>query len=90
MKFCSPIDQLQALLPTCDENAVAVRLRTVYHIDQVKNVSARILCNCDHEGLTYWKYHSRVGKIVEDDEKLFEVFDNFQCSGKVEVSIVLQ
>lgn len=82
MKFCSPIDHLQSKLETCDDDEVAIRLRTVYHIDQVKNVSARILCNCDYDGPTYWKYHSRVGKVVADDEKLFEVVDNFQCSGE--------
>lgn len=84
MKFCSPIQDLQTQLETCDADEVAIRVKTVYHIDQVKNVSATILCNCDYEGPTYWKYHSRVGKVVMDDEKLFVVIDNFQCSGELE------
>lgn len=82
MKFCSPIEELQAELETCDDEEVAIKVRTVYHIDQVKNVSASILCNCDYDAPTYWKFHSRLGKIVADDEKLFEVVDNFKCSGE--------
>lgn len=82
MKFCSPIVQLESQLEECGEQEVAIRVRTLYHIDQVKNVSAKILCNCEKEGPIYWRYHSRVGKEVEDDEKLFEIIDNFQCSGE--------
>lgn len=86
MKFCSPIIQLQSQLEACEGEDIALKVRTVYHIDQVKNVSASILCSCEHEGPIYWKYFSRVGKIVEDDEKLFEVTDNFQCTGEYETS----
>lgn len=82
MKFCSPIIQLQSQLDICTEGEIALKVRTVYHIDQVKNVSASLQCSCEHKKLIYWMYHSRLGKIVEDDEKLFVVVDNFQCSGK--------
>jgi protein giant-lens (argos) len=87
MKFCSPIVQLESQLEECGEQEVAIRVRTLYHIDQVKNVSASILCNCEKEGPIYWRYHSRHGKNVEDDEKLFEVVDNFQCSGETEMKV---
>lgn len=81
MKFCSPIQQLQNQLETCVEGEAAIRVQTIYNVDQVKNVSARILCNCeDGETPNYWKYHSREGKSVVEDEKLFKVIDNFQCA----------
>lgn len=82
MKFCTPLSDLEAELEMCEEDEVAIRVRTVYQIDQVKNVSARIMCNCNHDGPTYWRYHSRFGRSVLDDDELFEVIDNFQCSGK--------
>lgn len=82
MKFCSPLMDLEAELEMCDVNDIAIEVRTVYKIDQVKNVSATIKCNCNHDGPNYWRYHSRIGSTVLDDEKLFEVVDNFQCSGE--------
>lgn len=84
MKFCSPILDIQSKLEMCDEGEVAIKVKTIYHIDQVKNVSASMECNCNHDdGPTYWRYHSRLGRTLED-EKLFEVVDNFQCSGEFE------
>lgn len=80
MKFCSPIRELQAELNTCAGEEVAIKVRTVNYIDQVKNVTASILCNCDYDVPTYWKFHSREGKAM-DDLKLFEDINNFQCSG---------
>lgn len=90
MKFCSSVHELEAELETCIDDEVAIRVKTVYHIDQVKNVSASLLCNCEYEGPTYWKYHSRVGKAVIDDEKLFEVVDNFKCSGEIKSNQTFQ
>lgn len=82
MKFCSPILDIQSKLEMCDEGEVAIKVKTIYHIDQVKNVSASMECNCNHDdGPTYWRYHSRLGRTLED-EKFFEVVDNFQCSGE--------
>lgn len=83
MKFCTSLHELEAELDTCIESGIAIRVKTVYHIDQVKNVSASLLCNCDLDGPTYWRYHSRVGKAVLDDEKLFVITDNFQCAGNL-------
>lgn len=83
MKFCSPLSNLEAELEMCDEDDVAIKVRTVYQIDQVMNVSASIMCNCNFNGPTYWRYHSRLGKSVLSDDRLFEVVDNFQCSGKI-------
>lgn len=82
MKFCTPLSELQSELEMCDENEIAIQVKTVYQIDQVQNVSASILCNCNHHGPNYWKYNSRVGQFVAENEKLFEVLDNYQCSGK--------
>lgn len=81
MKFCSPVSELQAKLEMCNETEIAIKVKTLYYIDLVQNVSASILCNCNHHGHNYWKYHSRTGKAMPEDDKLFEIFDNFQCSG---------
>lgn len=83
MKFCSPLSELESKLEMCNENEVAIQLKKIYLIDQVQNMSASLLCNCNHDGPNYWKYHSRVGQFVASDEKLFEVLDNYQCSGRL-------
>jgi hypothetical protein len=82
MKFCSKIIDLEEKIPKCEAGEPAIKIKTVYLIDQVKNVSASWNCNCDSDGPNYWAYKSRVGRIITDDEKLFEVVDNFECSGK--------
>jgi hypothetical protein len=88
MKFCSPIAQLQSQLEPCEDEDIAITVKTFFHIDQVKNVSANILCSCERDVPTYWKYHSRAGRNVVEDEKLFEVVDNFQCSGMEIISTI--
>lgn len=81
MKFCETLSTLQAELEMCDGNETAIQVRTVYQMAQILNVSARITCNCNHDGPNYWKYHSRIGQFVSKDAKLSEVIDNFECSG---------
>lgn len=88
MKFCTPVIQVQAQMEPCGEADIAIRVRTLYHIDQVKNTSASMMCSCEHDGPIYWKYHSRVGRNIVEDEKLFEVVDNFQCSGEDFIKIL--
>lgn len=82
MKFCTPIEELRNDLGVCEDDDTALKISSFYHIDQVKNVSASLLCSCEQNGPIYWKYLSREGKIVEKDEKLFEIIDSFQCSGE--------
>jgi protein giant-lens (argos) len=82
MKFCQPVADLRMDLNDCGEDDDAINVRTIYYIDQVKNVSASLLCNDNHKGPIYWRFHSRLGKIVENDEKLFEIVDNFQSTGE--------
>ncbi|CRL01963.1 CLUMA_CG015422, isoform A [Clunio marinus] len=81
MKFCSHVNDIHAGLKPCkDGGDTAIEVRTIYHIDQVKNISAKLLCSCEHKQKPiYWKYQSRVGKTVTEDEDLFEIVDNFEC-----------
>lgn len=81
MKFCRPLYEIQSELEMCAPDEVAIRVKTVYLVDKVLNVSASLLCSCNQDRPIYWKYHSRSGQFVEEDQKLFEVYDNFQCSG---------
>lgn len=81
MKFCTPLYEIQSDLEMCIAGSVALRVKTMYLVDVVLNVSASLLCSCSQDGPIYWKYHSRSGQFVEEDQKLFEVYDNFQCSG---------
>lgn len=81
MKFCSPIQQLQTQLEPCEKEDIAIELRTLFHVDQVKNITATMLCSCEHGSPIYWKYNSREGKDVVEDEKYSEIIDSFQCSG---------
>jgi hypothetical protein len=80
MKFCKPLAELKFQLLDCGEDDAAISVSTMYYVDQVKNKSASLLCNCKYDQPIYWKYHSRFGKIVEEDEKLTEFIDNFQCT----------
>jgi hypothetical protein len=81
MKFCSKLIDLEEKLPKCEDGQEAIKVKTLYVIDQVKNVSASLHCICNFDDPVYWAYKSRTGKIVLEDEKLFEVVDNFQCLG---------
>lgn len=82
MKFCRPIAELKFQLTDCGEDDDAISVHTMYYVNEVKNVSANLACNCRHKQPIYWRFHSRVGKAVENDEKLFMVIDNFQCTGE--------
>lgn len=82
MKFCSTISQLEDQLKECENDEDVIKVRTIYHVDQLKNVSASLVCNCWKEKPVYWRFHSRHGRAIEEDEKLFEYVDNFRCSGE--------
>lgn len=74
----------------CAAGEIAIRVKTVYLVDKVLNVSASLLCSCNQDRPIYWKYHSRSGQFVEEDQKLFKVYDDFQCSGTYKVSLKVE
>lgn len=82
MKFCSSVSEIKKELPDCTSDSIAITVKTVYFMDQVKNVSAEVMCTCNLKPV-YWMYHSRFGKGIPEDETLFEITDNYKCSGEM-------
>jgi hypothetical protein len=87
MKFCQPVQDIYSQLKKCEKNETAVTIRTVFQMDLVKNSSATVLCSCWDEmefgrKFNYWQFVSRSGESLDDELNLFEIVDNYQCTGK--------
>lgn len=79
MKFCHPVQELLSELPECEEGKESLEIMKFYFINEVKNISTKLLCNCDKHPV-YWKHHSRLGEAVPENDKLFKTFDYFECA----------
>lgn len=79
IKFCSPLEELYSELPECVQNEPAIKKTTYYYVDQIRNITAQILCACNKDPI-YWKYHSRDGFPVKEDEKVFLYYDFYECT----------
>ncbi|XP_070494791.1 U-scoloptoxin(11)-Sm5a-like [Chironomus tepperi] len=79
MKFCEPVHELISKLPECEVGGKALEITKFYYINQIKNISTKLLCGCDKNPV-YWRHHSREGQAVPENEKLFKAFDYFECS----------
>lgn len=85
MKFCTPIDQLYADLQPCEPGEIAIHVSKLYNVtqlDKVLNASSTLQCSCENINPIYWKYNSRYGKSLNENGTLFNIVDNFECTGK--------
>lgn len=82
MKFCSPMSNITTSLNKCHEDDVAISVKTLYHMDSIRNLTVELLCTCPTQEPIYWKYHSRVGETIDEDLNLFQITDNYRCVGK--------
>lgn len=79
MKFCEPVKELISELPECLIGGKALEIKKFYYINQIKNMSTKLLCGCNKHPV-YWRHHSREGQAVPENEKLFKAFDYFECA----------
>lgn len=82
MKFCSPMTNITSYLNQCQGDDVAITVKTLYHMDSIRNLTVELHCSCPTQEPIYWKYHSRVGETIDEDLNLFQITDNYRCVGK--------
>lgn len=79
MKFCNKVEDLFVELPECEVDKVALVVDTLFYVNKIANISAKLTCQCNKNHI-YWKHIMRSGVPIETDEKLFQAIDHFECS----------
>lgn len=79
MKFCDNITELFAELPECDEEKTSLVVNTMFNINEVANITAKMTCQCNKKPV-YWKHIMRSGQPIEGNDNLFQATDHYECS----------
>lgn len=79
MKFCNKVEELFVELPECMEEKASLIVNTMFYVNEVANVSAKVTCKCNKKPV-YWKHIMRSGQPIEEDDRLFQATDHYECS----------